>query len=354
MTQSIFQSALTRAEYGRTIAADLLLAKKNLNVTDARELAVHAHRIKTCNSNKNFIVSDELVNIETGEEFAGSIQLWRCGSIFCPNCLARKSHHNRRRTRKILETYKQLTGYRYRFITLTMPTPPCGLRQTRSIINYAWSLLRKKKSWRSVVRSYAKSEEFTVTKRGYHYHIHIFADAKYYDKTMLRRHWTDAVERSCQKHEVDFIVESKDGLCVAHLQLVSDNEKAIKEVCKYITKSDSWSKLDTKSLIELAFIRRWSRMFELGGDFRQPRETVDDNAYLDTRPLSDGKNENERRGTATTHWRDDAIYDDPAISERFEERVIKCQRFRLMQLHRRYGIEAVFDLDGQRIDLASL
>jgi hypothetical protein len=40
---------------------------------------------------------------------------------------------------------------------------------------------------------------------------------------------------------------------------------AIKEVLKYVTKSDSWLKLPDAHLVEVASIRRWSRMFEVLG-----------------------------------------------------------------------------------------
>jgi hypothetical protein len=40
---------------------------------------------------------------------------------------------------------------------------------------------------------------------------------------------------------------------------------ALKEVLKYVTKSDSWLKLPDAHLVEVASVRRWSRMFELLG-----------------------------------------------------------------------------------------
>jgi hypothetical protein len=53
------------------------------------------------------------------------------------------------------------------------------------------------------------------------------------------------------------------------LKLIYDLHGAVKEVCKYITKSDSWEKIPAEHLLEITEIRRWDRMFEISGRFRQ-------------------------------------------------------------------------------------
>jgi hypothetical protein len=48
---------------------------------------------------------------------------------------------------------------------------------------------------------------------------------------------------------------------------VSSIESATRELCKYITKSDSWSAVPKEHLLEMALVARWPKMFSLGGTF---------------------------------------------------------------------------------------
>ena len=87
-------------------------------------------------------------------------------------------------------------------------------------------------------------------------------------------------------------------------------QNAVLEVCKYITKNDSWEKIPPTDLIEIASIKRFPRMFELFGCFRDHRkdqtnpsieglvneasvkyaESGGEYTILDTKQISDGLN----------------------------------------------------------------
>jgi hypothetical protein len=94
---------------------------------------------------------------------------------------------------------------------------------------------------------------------------------------------------------VDLKVSTADRLLIVNCQRVSSVTGAIKEVCKYITKSDSWRKISKKELLQIALITRWQRMFELGGTFAKRNQskpplpsTTDEPLFFNNKNLSDG------------------------------------------------------------------
>jgi hypothetical protein len=68
-------------------------------------------------------------------------------------------------------------------------------------------------------------------------------------------------------------LEDADKLNV-NLKLTDSNENSLKEVCKYLTKSESWENIPASHLLEVANIKRWRRMFELSGCFKKAAQWV--------------------------------------------------------------------------------
>ena len=91
----------------------------------------------------------------------------------------------------------------------------------------------------------------------------------------FRKEWTDCVRIAFEEFNIPFEVKNKDGLLSVKIERVTASPNglkgAVQEVCKYITKSDSWEKLPEKDLMEIASIERFPRMFELFGYFRFQR-----------------------------------------------------------------------------------
>jgi hypothetical protein len=95
---------------------------------------------------------------------------------------------------------------------------------------------------------------------------------------------------------------------------VTDLDSLVHELCKYITKSDSWERLNKDVLVEAALTRRWWRMFELYGSFsKKVRDRADsDSESLEEAPivhtsfLSDGS-----ASHFSDSWRDEAIRMEP-------------------------------------------
>ena len=293
---------LHKAETGRKIARVLADAAFLCRPENRIEIAILAARILECNKAKNIVHIDEFVDRATGEIFSYNNTLWSCGSKLCPQCVSRQARKNRRKLRSIIEIQRLGLGERFRFITLTVPNPAIDLLETRAILNAAWAKLRKLTWFKKTFIGYCKSEEFTVTKNGFHYHIHVLARARYIDYTTIRYLWTECVRSEWQKKfDEELSPATADRLLIVNVMSVSSRERSIQEVCKYLTKSDSWQSLSLKTLLDVASVERWHRMFELGGTFRSvvlPTEGIEKireqhkkaNKYLilDTECLSDG------------------------------------------------------------------
>lgn len=233
------------------------------------------YRLSVCSLRSNHWVADDLHNQETGELYAGNGINWGCGSKLCPSCVAKASNRSRKELTLALKNQKLFTGESYKFITFTIPNPNLPLLRTRSVLDRAWTLLRKRDYFIEHIRGGSKSEEFTVTKNGYHYHYHLFCITRFISYERLRREWTECVRIAFRENNIDFEVNNKDGLLSVVVKKVdsSNNGKkgAIQEVCKYITKSDSWDKIPDQDLLEIASIKRFPRMFELFRSFRDQR-----------------------------------------------------------------------------------
>src|SRR5262249_51997846 len=118
--------------------------------------------------------------------------------------------------------------------------------------------------------------------------------------------WTECMLYAWNKLGVAAPLITRDGKMIVDIRLVTSKRKpgnsksvdmdyAIREVCKYITKSGSWSGVPGRELLEMAEVRRWPRMVELLGDARQPgrsraRSDARDTS-LDTTLLSDFENQ---------------------------------------------------------------
>jgi hypothetical protein len=142
---------------------------------------------------------------------------------------------------------------------------------------------------------------------------------------------------------------------------------AVLEVCKYVTKSESWSAIPVADLIAVAEVPRWPRMFELAGCLRESRkaaaagalvetEIVVEKAILDTTKISDGAEcetsgcdppeicKTERRET----WRDVALNSTRQNWLIYLAGVVeRTQEARRSALLSKYPAASFRDLDGR-------
>lgn len=303
--------AESRVSFGNTSALALRLALMKCAQSNEVLWGLY-HRLSACALRSNHWVGEDLHNEETGDLYDANGNFWGCGSRLCPSCVAKLSRRSRKQLRLALEDQKLFVGENYQFVTLTMPNPDQSLLWTRGILDRAWQLFRKRDYFKERIRGGSKSEEFTVTENGYHYHFHLLCVSRFLNYDRLRREWTDCLRTAFKENGLSCELQTSDGLAMVRVERVSGRrniENAVLEVCKYITKNDSWEKIPPSDLIEIASIKRFPRMFELFGCFRESRkesknqsekpasdnelqiennEFLDEYTILDTKQISDG------------------------------------------------------------------
>jgi plasmid rolling circle replication initiator protein Rep len=294
-----------------------------------------AKRIWTCSERENHFVGDDLHNRETGELYAGNGNLWGCGSKLCPSCVAKSSIRSRKELTLALKNQKLFTGESYQLITLTMPNPNLPLLLTRSIMDRAWSLFRKRDYFIEKIRGGSKSEEFTITENGYHYHFHLLCVTRFLSFDKFRREWTECLQIAFSEQNLHCEFKTADNLAMVNIKKLNSSANGLKgailEVCKYVTKSDSWEKISEKDLLDIANVKRFPRMFELFRLFRTQRNV---NVKLD---INSGFN-----------FR--IIYSLLSIvSESFRSKDKKRMRRAFVFLLRFCRGQEVFDFDGDTI-----
>jgi hypothetical protein len=293
--------AESRISFGNSSALSLRLAIRQHDPHNEILLGLY-HRLQACAFRQNHWIGEDLHNAETGELYEGNGNFWGCGSRLCPSCVAKLSRRSRKQLRLALEEQKLNVGENYQFITLTMPNPGLPLLQTRAIMDRAWSLFRKRDFFKEKIRGGSKSEEFTVTENGYHYHFHLLCVCRFLSYDRLRQEWTDCLIKAFDKYNQTCEIQTSDGLAMVKVERVSGKrniENAVLEVCKYITKNDSWEKIPPSDLIEIASIKRFPRMFELFGCFRAGRMNGDSASSIDAAPKEASEKYKESNGKYT-------------------------------------------------------
>lgn len=350
MRKTPSQTLNARLEAGRSVVTALQISAKQLKDYDRRECEALAMRISRCNAKSNAWLQPDAYSLETGECYDAAGTFWNCNSKLCPNCLAKQSARSRKKLREALQQQKLIIGERLYFATFTIKNPGLSLSRTRELVYRAWSLFRKRKLCVDLVRGGAKTEEFTVTKGGFHYHLHTILLSRYLHFNEIRRLWTECVQTAFDEAGLELQINTSDGMLLVNVQHVKSREQTINEVCKYITKSDSWAKMPPAALAEISLVRRWCRMFELFGSFA-PRETglgkansndAAETPILDTRCLTDGEADAIR-----PYWRDQvALYGLEWYEAYLDREIEAAKRFRTEQISLRWqGLEL---LEGEQ------
>jgi hypothetical protein len=355
--------------------------------SDSRIVQGLADRIYECSRRGNFFLANDLHSSDTGELFDGKGSLWSCNSRICPSCVAKLSKRNRKIARYVFENEKVLLGERWFFITLTMPDlllKEFPLLFCRSVLNEAWRKFSRSAWFDKVIRGGMKSEEFTLgTFNQYHFHQHLLSICKNRitsnDFVEIRREWTKALKFSFKKHELKFECKTKDGLANVRVDRVYSKDRAILELCKYFTKSESWSKIPPEQLADIAAIERFPRMFELFGVCKETakgmkpnesektltepanaekkavenNELVNKDAYLDKKKIT-VRNQNQE--TNLSHapprkrqsWRVRCrILPRAEWLKSLEQEIISCREYRMKQLRQKFAFATFQTLDGQ-------
>jgi hypothetical protein len=256
-----------------------------------------ADRLRVCGSPSNVWRGEDLHN-EDGECFEGVGTLWHCGQVICPSCLSERRRRMRRRVREGLSRVVSSGDSRWRFITLTAPNlPGVPLVKMCGIFNRAWSLFRKRGWWVGKIRAAVKGMEFTLGDEkklkaqgrewdfetdGYNIHLHVMVLSGWIPWKELGEEWTACLKKALREAGCSDSINTSHGRAVVDVRLVVDKKRnrsgntiteagAVEEVCKYLTKVESWLEVPDEQLLEIAGVGRWGRMIELLGECRAPR-----------------------------------------------------------------------------------
>lgn len=272
MTVAVAAKADQLRLYGLHTAQRLRHTANQATDDDKPILLALAHRLTLCNAHRNTWLASDLHNMNTGEMFDGFGRYWQCNSKLCAFCVRDNARRNRTTLRAAIARQKLLVGEHFRFITLTVPNLGLDIPTTRHLVNRAWSLLRKRLWFRRSVVGGAKAEEFTKTPTGYHYHLHLLTRSRNINAVDLRSEWTDCVRTVFAEEGHPFEVNTSDGMLIANIKIVHDLHQVANEVCKYVTKSTTWSSMPDEALNSIALVPHWHRMFDVFGTFRNIAE----------------------------------------------------------------------------------
>jgi plasmid rolling circle replication initiator protein Rep len=355
-------------------------------------MRAQAERIKRCCSDDNLFVGEDF-HTSDGELFEGKGSLWACNSRLCPNCVGKLSKRNRRIIRYVIENQKLLVGENWYAVNFTLPNlnlKDVELPIIGEIMQAAWKRFcaletrkDKKSNWfQNIIRGGFKNCEFTYTENNvYHYHLHTLLVAKSRigrdNFIEIRRHWTKAITFAFAKFGIELKINSKDGLANVYVEKRKFNsrnrEKTIGELCKYVTKNESWREIPLEQLETIVAVPRFWRMFESFGVCRQTARKMDektlttsenaefenvngsanlnDDAYLDTKELIN-RRENELlkegKRLRRVSWRI-RVKEISLWQYRMElaDEIEEVQRFRKFQLQRKFAFATFQTLDGE-------
>jgi hypothetical protein len=406
-----------KLKYKQSLVPDVIAA---LLSSDKPVMRAQAERIRRCCSDDNLFVGVDF-HTSDGELFDGKGSLWACNSRLCPNCVGKLGSRHRKQIRYVMENQKLMVGENWYSPTFTMPNLNL-VGQSASLIGQihqcAWrrfcsmeTRTNKRKTWfQKTIRGGFKNCEFTYTENSvYHYHTHGLFVAKssiqrdkFYE---IRLHWTKAlqfafkkfnVEWECRTGNKNFIPalysfllskpkmslflnarETTKFFGLADVQVVKvdwkNREKTISELCKYVTKNESWSKIPIDQLEAVVAVPRLWRMFESFGVCRQTARQLDKiSVEIPENYEHDHQSESTNQGVNSNG--DTYMYQNKLNDRRFpssnlkprvpwrvrvseipfqqykmelDEEIRYAQRFRRYQLHRRFQFATFQTLDGE-------
>jgi hypothetical protein len=374
--EKISYTPVDRAYYRREKSENVsdVLKAAAVAVGDETALAL-AERMRQCSLKSNHYLAEDLTDAN-GECFDGFGNLWGCGSKLCHSCVTRAASRNRRLAREVLENTKLIRRKyfcyvkkksvteqeKYRFVTLTMPKVNLSCIETLNLLRRAWELFRKLDFTKNYFSGFVKSTEFTVRNdKTYHAHLHLLAVSVFIPEKLIKKYWLNCVRTAFNESGVKF----KANAVVVNLKKVGSIDAALNEICKYLTKSESWSAVPKAHLLEIANVARFPRMFEMTGRLKktaqrikaqklfekQARAEIKNAAntgadYLDKNDVTDGNNpkaSDKRR----EHWRDLVKKNGLAwYVKELEAQVTEAMRFRQEILTKKYPLATFKDLTG--------
>ena len=340
-----------------------------------------AERIERCASPQNVFVADDLHNAD-GEAYSANGNLWACSSLLCQNCIGKLARNNRKTIRHVVKNEKLFVGENWYFITPTMPNLllkghsldfiTLVFQKAFEVFTHRNNDVKKQTQYQKLIRGMFKNAEFTYTENEvFNFHAHLLAIAKSKIQrdnfSLIRSLWTNALEKAFEFYSIPFELNTSDNLAVVNVQKVNfaNREKTIAELCKYVTKSDSWANIPLEEIEKIIERPRRVRMFEALGVCRESakkmredltkaraeiRSNITDDAYLDTKELIP-RNTLQRRAS----WRERIKHQTlDEYKKDLDTEVLDAQEWRRQQLLRMYPCATFETLDGRRWQATAL
>ncbi len=330
-----------------------------------------AMRLERCASPSNVFVADDF-HTKDGEAYSANGNLWSCSSLLCQNCTGKLARNNRKTIRHVVKNEKLFIGENWYFITLTMPNLPLkgySLEFITVVFQKAFEAFthrnndaRKRTQYQKLIRGLFKNAEFTYTEnQTFHFHAHLLAIAKSKIQrdnfSLIRNLWTKALEKSFEFYGLPFELNTSDNLAVVNVQKVNftNREKTIQELCKYVTKSDSWQNIPLEEIEKIIERPRRVRMFEALGacresakkmrdDLTKARANITDETYLDSKQVTPRKVK-QRRASWRVRIKEMSLDE---YRKELDTEILQVQSYRRRQLSRSYPAATFESLDGRR------
>lgn len=245
------QSSSIVARLDRAKIANLVLASVLVNANDPR-----ADAVLWCNETVNVI---ECADCGT----AHSIGSMHCDHRLCPICQVRRSRRVAAESLAVmdhLEGTGRLRGVKMFLLTLTQTNVPDGeLAKTIDKMLDALTRIRHVRDFRNYVVGSARNIEVTrnYNQRTWHPHVHVIlmlrGDAPDY---MWRDDGQHEFHRACYWRRLWFELMGLQQMPICHIEPINDGPGAVREISKYVAKSQSllmrlgWDEID-KCIIEL-------------------------------------------------------------------------------------------------------
>jgi hypothetical protein len=330
-----------------------------------------AMRLERCASPQNVFVADDF-HTKDGEAYSANGNLWSCSSLLCQNCTGKLARNNRKTIRHVVKNEKLYVAENWYFITLTMPNlllKDYSLEFVTVVFQKAFEAFthrnndaRKRTQYQKLIRGLFKNAEFTFTEnQTFHFHAHLLAIAKSKIQrdnfSLIRTLWTNALERAFEFYGLPFELNTSDNLAVVNVQKVNfaNREKTIQELCKYVTKSDSWQNIPLAEIEKIIERPRRVRMFEALGvcresakkmrdDLTKARANIEGETYLDTKQVTPRKVK-QRRASWRVRIKEMSLDE---YRKELDTEVLQVQEYRRRQLLRSYPAATFETLDGRR------
>jgi hypothetical protein len=330
-----------------------------------------AMRLERCASPQNVFVADDF-HTKDGEAYSANGNLWSCSSLLCQNCTGKLARNNRKTIRHVVKNEKLFIGENWYFITLTMPDlllKDYSLEFITVVFQKAFEAFthrnndaRKRTQYQKLIRGLFKNAEFTFTEnQTFHFHAHLLAIAKSKIQrdnfSLIRTLWTNALEKSFEFYGLPFELNTSDNLAVVNVQKVNfaNREKTIQELCKYVTKSDSWQNIPLAEIEKIIERPRRVRMFEALGacresakkmreDLTKARANIEGETYLDSKQVTPRKVK-QRRASWRVRIKEMSLDE---YRKELDTEVLQVQEYRRRQLSRSYPAATFETLDGRR------